>query len=128
MAKQLTARQRVFVAELARGSATPAAAAAAAGYSESNAAQAASRLMRNKLVQEALAQARRDEAERTGVSENYVIARLREIVERVGTKDADLIRALELLGKYLGLWDAKGKPEEMGIKIEITQEAEEWSV
>lgn len=128
MAKALSERQNKFVSAMLKEDVTPPQAAIAAGYSESNAQQAASRLMKNKLVLDALAKARRDRAARTGIGEDYVLARLRDIVEREGTKDADMIRALELIGRHLGLWDKAGKTEDKKIEVQVAQEAEEWSV
>ena len=128
MAKELSERQNKFISAMLKEDVTPPQAAIAAGYSNSNAQQAASRLMKNKLVLEALAKARRDRAARTGIGEDYVLARLRDIVEREDATDANVIRALELIGRHLGLWDKAGKTEDKKIEVQVAQEAEEWSV
>lgn len=126
MAKKLSGRQNRFVYAIVEENLTPPKAAIAAGYSESNAPQAACRLMHNEAVKQAIADARKDRAKRTGVTEDYVIARLVEIVERVGAKESDVIKALDLLGKNIGMWE-KQTTDDNQVRIVISSELEEWA-
>ena len=88
-----------------------------AGYSPRSANVTASRLLKNDMVKQYLEHALKERAERTGVSTDYVVKNLVEIVERcLHEKDPNgrnkfdaqaANRALELLGKHLGMFSEK---------------------
>src|SRR5690606_23753564 len=116
----LTPKQQRFVEEyLVDLNATQA--AIRAGYSAKTADVAGPRLLGNVRVAAAIAAGRAAPTERTAVSQDYVVTRLREYVERsmqaVPCLDRDgnhtgeyqyagsvANRALELLGKHLGMF------------------------
>jgi phage terminase small subunit len=96
-------------------------AATRAGYSAKTARITGQRLLAREDVQERLREMRRRRAERTQVEADQVLLRLQDVAEKcmteVPTRDADgeevgtrmvnasgAIRALELLGKHLGLF------------------------
>lgn len=122
----LTAKQKAFVQEyLVDLNAT--AAAKRAGYSEKNADKIGPELLGKTRVAQAIQEAMEKRQERVGVSQDYVIGKLREIAEKEASdapesplKYGNYIKALELLGKHLGAWDGKGgKDTDGGVTVEI---------
>lgn len=106
----LTAKQKTFVQEyLVDLNATQA--ARRAGYKNPEIGR---QLITNNNVSSAIQAALKAREKRTEVTQDYVIAKLREIVEKDASDgpDSDLkyankIRALELLGKHTGAFDAR---------------------
>ena len=106
----LTAKQKAFVQEyLVDLNATQA--ARRAGYKNPEIGR---QLITNNNVSSAIQAALKAREKRTEVTQDYVIAKLREIVEKDASdgpdselKYANKIRALELLGKHTGAFDAK---------------------
>jgi phage terminase small subunit len=102
MKKELTDRQSMFVNEYALdNNATQA--AIRAGYSKATAAAQASRLLTNANVAETIAAAQAKQAERAEIDTAWVIARLVEEAQNAD-KSSTRVRALELLGKHLGMF------------------------
>lgn len=109
----LTEKQKRFVAEyLVDLNAT--AAARRAGYSEKTADRIGPELLGKTCVSQAIQEAIKQREKRTEVSQDYVIKKLKEIADREASdaQDSDLkfsskIRALELLGKHVGLFDKR---------------------
>jgi len=99
-------------------------AAIRAGYSKRTAQEQGSRLLSNVMVGKAVAAGRDARSERTGLSQDYVVTRLQKIAERA-MRDVPVYdtegketgvytfqgsvanRALELLGKHLGMFTDK---------------------
>lgn len=106
----LTVKQKAFVQEyLVDLNATQA--ARRAGYKNSEIGR---QLLTNNNVSSAIQTALKAREKRTEVTQDYVIAKLREIVEKEASdgpdselKYANKIRALELLGKHTGAFDAR---------------------
>lgn len=106
----LTVKQKAFVQEyLVDLNATQA--ARRAGYKN---AEIGRQLLTNSNVSSAIQTALKAREKRTEVTQDYVIAKLREIVEKDASdgpdselKYANKIRALELLGKHTGAFDAR---------------------
>lgn len=133
---KLTDKQTAFVREyLVDLNATQA--AIRAGYSERTAYSVGQRLLKNVEIQRAVAAAQAKRARRVEVTQDYVLSNLVEVVERtmqrapvldrkgeqvtdeegraVWTFDAkNANRALELLGKHLGIFADKVKAEVSG--------------
>ena len=91
------------------------AAAGRAGYSRKTAAQMAYRLLQREDIQTAIQQARDDRQRRTGVTQDYVIEKLKEIADKAASDDtgselkyANKLKALELLGKHVGVFERSG--------------------
>ena len=119
----MTDKQRLFVEEyLVDHNAT--AAAVRAGYSERTAKQQGSRLLTNVDVAAAIEKAREDRTERTEVTQDWVIERLVENVQRAmqaepvrdreGNQTGEFVYAgsvankgLELLGKHVGMFGTR---------------------
>ena len=133
---KLTDRQKEFVRQsLVALNATKA--AIRAGYSERTAYSVGQRLLKNVEIQRAVAAAQAKRARRVEVTQDYVLSNLVEVVERtmqrapvldrkgeqvtdeegraVWTFDPkNANRALELLGKHLGIFADKVKAEVSG--------------
>lgn len=109
----LTPKQKRFVAEyLVDLNAT--AAARRAGYSAKTADRIGPELLGKTCVSQAIQEAIRERQQRTEVTQDYVIKKLKEITDKDASdaQDSDLkyvnkIKALELLGKHLGTWEPK---------------------
>lgn len=120
----LTPKQKRFVAEyLVDLNAT--AAARRAGYSAKTADRIGPELLGKTCVSEAIQQAIRERQQRTEVTQDYVIKKLKEITDKDASdaQDSDLkyvnkIKALELLGKHLGAWE----PKDDGPKDEVVED------
>lgn len=110
---RLTDRQKAFCDEyLIDLNATQA--ALRAGYSPKGAQRMAVRNMQNPLVQEYLNERREARSKRTQITQDFVLGELMKIATANGMeiKTYDKLRALELLGKHLGMFDAKSGREE----------------
>lgn len=124
MANRLTEKQQRFVAEyLLDLNATQA--AIRAGYSQKTAYSMGQRLLKKVEVQEAIRRAKQERLERTKITQDYVLEKLYEITELPASDaaDSDLkyankLRALELLGKHLGVFDGKGK-EQGDVEVRV---------
>ena len=136
MPRPLSEKQRLFIKEyLVDLNATQA--AIRAGYSEKTAYSAGQRLLKHVEVQKAVTKAQAERSQRVEVTQDYVINNLVEIVERtmqrapvldrkgeqvtdeegraVWTFDAKSAnRALELLGKHLGIFSDRVQNEISG--------------
>ena len=98
-------------------------AAIRAGYSRHTAKQQGSRLLTNVDVSRAIAQGQLELAERTQANETFIVAELVEIATN-GEKTSDRIRALELLGKRIGMWTPQ---EAANDSIPDTSTLKDWT-
>lgn len=106
----MTAKQKAFVQEYLVDL-NAAQAARRAGYKNPEIGR---QLLTNNNVSSAIQTALKAREKRTEVTQDYVITKLREIVEKDASdgpdselKYANKIRALELLGKHTGAFDAR---------------------
>lgn len=107
-------RRRRFVRELLADPALNATQAAIrAGYSPNGAKQRAHLLMQDPEIKAAVDAAHAERAERTKISAEWVLERLRQITERCMVEDPEGFnpnaanKSLELLGKHLKMWTDK---------------------
>ncbi len=141
----LTDRQSRFVQEyLLDLNATQA--AARAGYSVKTANEQGARLLANVSVAQAVRQAQAARAERTQLTQDWVLERLRETVERCmqaePVKDSEggstglykfnaagANKALELIGKHLGMFIEKHEVTSHNFAISAVpvMDPEEWA-
>lgn len=149
MTQKLTPKQSAFVQEyLIDLNATQA--AIRAGYSERTANEQASRLMKNPAVKAAIEAAQEARAERTEITQDYVLMGLKEVAERclqrvpVVNMAGDQVqdeegrdvwqfnapganKAFELLGKHLGMFNKievsgpNGGPIAQAITVEFVK-------
>ena len=82
-------------------------AAIRAGYSERSAYSQAHELLKKPEIQEAIKELEDAAAARAAITVDKIVERLNRIAENPHAKDADRIRADELLGKYLGMFTDK---------------------
>jgi hypothetical protein len=75
-----------------------------AGYAKSGARTEGARLLANADVQTAIAERTTALAEKAEVSPEWVLTQLRNVVDNPAARDADRIRASELIGKHLGMF------------------------
>lgn len=111
---KLTPKQKRFVSEyLVDLNAT--AAAKRAGYKDPNIGR---QLITKNNVSDAIQKAISDRQERTEVTQDYVIGKLKAIADKQASDapDSELkyssqIKAIELLGKHVGAWDRQDKQQ-----------------
>lgn len=129
----LTPKQERFVAEyLVDLNAT--AASIRAGYKEKTAAQMGYKLLQTPKVQAAIQEAQADLAKRTEITQEYVLKKLKEIADKEAgdyqdspLKYSSKIRALELLGKHLGIFEPKSTVIQRDTEDDpLTASLKEW--
>ena len=148
----LTPKQQRFVEEyLIDLNATQA--AIRAGYSEKTAQEIGSENLSKPMVAKAIQEAQNKRAERTEITQDYVLTNIQKVIERcmqvqqvdnclTQTEDGELAQAfmfkeqgalkgLELLGKHLGLFKDKiehtgkdGGPIDLSLKVVFEDDGE----
>ncbi len=128
----LTEKQKMFVQEyLVDLNATQA--AVRAGYSQKRASEIGYQLLQKTTVQAAIHDAMEARQQRTEVTQDYVIDKLREIAEMRASDcpESDLkygnkIKAIELLGKHVGAWERRESgPADEGSEDELSRSLRE---
>jgi len=99
-------------------------AAIRAGYSEKTAENQASRMLRLVKVAEYLGKRQIEKEKKIGITIEAIIEELREVgfgvVDGEKLKMNDKIKALELLGKHLGMFsESKDKETEVNIMVQV---------
>jgi len=99
-------------------------AAIRAGYSEKTAENQASRMLRLVKVAEYLGKRQIEKEKKIGITIEAIIEELREVgfgvVDGEKLKMNDKIKALELLGKHLGMFsENKDKETEVNIMVQV---------
>ena len=118
----LSGRQRQFALEYCRDF-NGTQAAIRAGYSRRGAHVQGIRLLRNATISAAISKAMEERAERLELTTDDVLRKLMDEAENRDNSGRVRIRALELLGRHLGMFKGHGakKEEERKISITITQ-------
>lgn len=128
----LTDKQKAFVQEyLVDLNAT--AAAKRAGYSEKNADKIGSELLGKTRVSEAIREAMQSREQRIQVTQDMVVKEISKVAFKDAAdysesklKYANKLKALELLGKHLGMFDKNAANHETEIEDDpLTQSIEE---
>ena len=101
-------------------------AAIRAGYSPKTARSQGNRLLTKDDIQDAIREANRKRSEATGITAEWVLTGIAEIATREDARDADRLKAFELLGKHLGIWEQRQTQEDSSIRVEIGA-AEDWA-
>lgn len=84
------------------------------------------RLLANDRIQEAIQEARRAREAQSLITTEWVLAQIASIAQNVEERAADRLKALELLGKHMGMWE-KREDTERTVRVVIEDEAKEWS-
>ena len=105
----VTPRQAAFVGEYLIDL-NASAAAVRAGYSQRRAQEIGYQLLHKPTVAEAIQKALAERTERVKLDADWVVCRLREEAEFTGegSSPSARVKALELLGKHLGLFPLRG--------------------
>lgn len=99
----MTAKQEAFAIEYLKDkNATQA--AIRAGYSAKTAASIAWELLERPDIRQFIGERQEEARKNASVTVDGIVDQLREIASNVLAKDSDRIRALELIGKYLGMF------------------------
>lgn len=103
-------------------------AAIKAGYSEKRAAKAAWELMRNEEILIAIREKELAAAEAANVDVNYVLTRIRQIIERCTTLGKGFnpnaaLKGLELLGRYHSMWKDRVEVDDVSDLAERIRQA-----
>lgn len=124
--QELTDRQARFCEEyLIDLNATHA--AIRAGYSEKTANEQGARLLANVSVQEKIAELKAELAKRTEMTQDSVIQELAAVAraEIKGVRAVDKLKALELLGKHLGMFVERYEVNAAEIEKRIAEAREQ---
>lgn len=122
---KLTPKQARFVHEyLVDLNATQA--AIRAGYKEKNAAQTGAENLRKPQIQQALQEAREAREKASMITAEWVLKEISKIAENEEEAARDRLKALELIGKHLGMWE-KRQDEDTSVKVTFEAEMEAWS-
>lgn len=119
--RPLTVKEKAFVERhLVHGNGAQA--VREAGYRCKDAAGMAYELLGRPLVQKALQAARADLSKRNELDADWVLGRLRKeaLSRRIGSSHAARVRALELIGKQLGMFKEKVEHDgELKLKVSL---------
>ena len=112
----LTPKQSAFVREyMIDLNATQA--AIRAGYSEKTANRIGAENLSKPVIQEAIQQRHKAAEEKCAVTVEWILSEIAKIAQDEEVKTADRLRALELLGKHLGLWEKRQEDGEHVVHI-----------
>lgn len=103
----LSPRRKRFVVEYLANGHNGREAVVAAGYSTSNPEERARCLLKRDDVRAVIRERSRRQALAADVDQPYIVERLRAIVEDESERGAVRVRALELLGRWLGMFDER---------------------
>ena len=124
--QELTDRQARFCEEyLIDLNATQA--AIRTGYSEKTANEQGARLLANVSVQEKIAELKAERSKRTEITQDSVIQELAAVAraEVKGVRAVDKLKALELLGKHLGMFVERYEVNAAEIEKRIAEAREQ---
>lgn len=123
---KLTPKQARFVHEyLVDLNATQA--AIRAGYKPTNAAQTGAENLKKPQIQAALQEARESREKSSMITAEWVLKEISKIAENQEETARDRLKALELIGKHLGMWERREDTETQGVKVTFETEMEAWS-
>ena len=123
---KLTPKQAAFVHEyLVDLNATQA--AIRAGYKEKNARAMAAENLSKPDIQKAIQEARDAREKRSMITVEWVLAQIARIAQDDEAMQRDRLKALELLGKHLGMWEKRPDEEQQGVKVTFETEMEDWA-
>lgn len=127
MPTRLTPKQAAFVREyMIDLNATQA--AIRAGYKAKTAYQTGAENLRKPQIQKAIQAQREAIEERCRVSMDWVLSQIAEIAQDEEARIADRLKALELLGKHLGLWEKRQDDGAQVVRVVFETGLDDWTV
>lgn len=122
----LTPKQAAFVREyMIDLNATQA--AIRAGYKEKTAYQTGAENLRKPQIQQAIQELHKVAEEKCTVTLEWILSQIAAIATDEEARTADRLKALELLGKHLGLWEKRQDEGANVVNIIFSKESEEWA-
>ena len=122
----LTPKQAAFVREyMIDLNATQA--AIRAGYSEKTANRIGAENLSKPVIQEAIQQRHKAAEEKCAVTVEWILSEIAKIAQDEEVKTADRLKALELLGKHLGLWEKHQEDGEHVVHVIFEDGLESWA-
>ena len=122
----LTPKQAAFVREyMIDLNATQA--AIRAGYSEKTANRIGAENLSKPVIQEAIQQRHKAAEEKCAVTVEWILSEIAKIAQDEEVKTADRLKALELLGKHLGLWEKRQEDREHVVHVLFNGGMEAWA-
>lgn len=126
MPSRLTPKQAAFVREyMIDLNATQA--AIRAGYKAKNAYQTGAENLRKPQIQQAIQEKRKAAEEKCAVTVEWILSEIAKIAKDQEVKAADRLKALELLGKHLGLWEKRSDDGDHVVNIIFAEGIEAWA-
>ena len=123
---ELRPKQRAFVYEYLKDkNATQA--AIRAGYKPSTAGSIGAENLKKPKISAAIKEALEDREKNSKITVEWVLARIASIATDPEAQQRDQLKALELIGKHLGMWEKRREEEAPGIRVIFQNEAEAWS-
>lgn len=123
---KLTPKQAAFVHEyLVDLNATQA--AIRAGYAEKAAYKTGAENLRKPQIQKAIQEARDAREKRSMITVEWVLAQIASIAQDEEAQQRDRLKALELLGKHLGMWEKRPDEDQQVVKVTFETEMEDWT-
>jgi phage terminase small subunit len=104
--KKLLPKHKIFISEYIIDS-NASRAAQIAGYTKKSAGIMAGYLLKDDLIQQEIRRLQAKSIAMVGITSQYILETLKDIAETYKLKSPQsALRALELLGKHLGMWNA----------------------
>lgn len=126
MPSRLTPKQAAFVREyMIDLNATQA--AIRAGYKAKTAYQTGAENLRKPQIQKAIQEQRKAAEEKCTVTVEWILSQIAQIAQDEEVRTADRLKALELLGKHLGLWEKRSDDGDHVVNIVFAEGIEAWA-
>ncbi len=123
----MTPKQAAFVREyMIDLNATKA--AIRAGYKEKNAYQTGAENLRKPQIQQAIQEQRKAVEEKCKVTVEGILSQIAQIAQDEEVRTADRLKALELLGKHLGLWEKRQDEGAQVVRVVFESGLDDWTV
>ena len=123
----LTPKQEAFVREyMIDLNATQA--AIRAGYSERTANRIGAENLSKPVIQAEIQEQRKAAEEKCIVTVEWILSEIAKIAQNEEVRTADRLKALELLGKYLGLWEKRQEEGAQVVRVVFEGGLDDWSV
>ena len=127
MPTRLTPKQAAFVREyMIDLNATKA--AIRAGYSERTANRIGAENLSKPVIQAEIQEQRKAAEEKCTVTVEWILSQIAQIAQDEEVRTADRLKALELLGKHLGLWEKRQDEGAQVVRVIFESGLDDWSV